>query len=183
MQAAGRELDNNSEPATAATNERIPEDMAGAKMPSPVPTPVSSTVPTSDTPAGGPESVSSPATERVCRSPGSGPPSSAYLSLALEEMQQEQERHKWRVIRGSLLALGGVVVVMFVIMRLLFADLVSNARSSTVAYRGAAVGQLSERANASQFADVGGDKRDSHYYSAWGVRQHMEALGWREEEL
>ncbi|KAL3204552.1 hypothetical protein MRX96_011554 [Rhipicephalus microplus] len=99
-------------------------------------------------------------------------------------MQQEQERHKWRVIRGSVMALGGVVLVMLVvIVRLLFAESVSNAPPSTLQYRRhASADELSERANASRFADVGGDKREDHYYSAWGVRQHMEAQGWREEE-
>ncbi|KAL3204551.1 hypothetical protein MRX96_011553 [Rhipicephalus microplus] len=137
--------------------------MAGAKMPSPV----LSTVPTSDTSPGGPESACSPATERMRHNPGSGPPTSDYLSLAFEEMQQEQARHKRRVLRGSVLAFGGIVlVVLVVIVRLRFAESVSNARPSNLEYRDATAVQVPERANASRFADVGGDKRDGHYHSA-----------------
>ncbi|KAH7947095.1 hypothetical protein HPB52_007526 [Rhipicephalus sanguineus] len=178
MYAAGREAENKSDPATAAASGRTPEGMTGASSPSPV----RSSGPTSDTSAGGSESAGSPAAERTVRSPGSGPRSPAYLSLALEEMQQEQEKHKWRVIRGSVLTIGGIVLVMLVIVRLLFAESVNNARPSTLEYRGATASQPSERANASRFADVGGGKQDGHYYSAWGVRQHMEAQGWREGE-
>ncbi|KAH8021480.1 hypothetical protein HPB51_015876 [Rhipicephalus microplus] len=107
----------------------------------------------------------------MCPSPGSGPPSSPYLSLAFEEMQQEQERHKWRVIRGSVMALGGVILVMLVvIVRLLFAESVSNVPPSTLQYRRhASADELSERANASRFADVGGDKREDHYAPVRGA--------------
>lgn len=140
--ASGPEIDNTSDPATAAASGQIPDGMAATED--------ALSVGSGPTPGGC-------GVQRMLRSPGSVPPTSPSLSFVLEEMQREQERHKRRVIIGSALMLGSIAVVLLVVIArlMLFADSVNNARPSTLEYRGGTGSYESQHANASRFAYVG----------------------------
>lgn len=131
--------------------------------------------PTNDTATGSRGKAADSVAKRAVRSPGIGPPPSPALSLALEEMQREQEGHTRRVIFGSALALGCVVLVMLVvIVRLMFAEPTNKARPSAREYRVGAASRLPERGNASRYDTGVGEYEQDDRDTAWGNRRREE---------